>query len=195
MEKHKSFKNSTLAAPLVRIFCLVSEPCFIFCYIQANKQSSTPNHKPQAIIVLGGGVENAQPTPSLTNRLDTAALYAHQYPSALMIVSGGSVFGESYIEADIMKNYLFQHHPKLKNPIKTENSSTSTALNLAYSQEILFAQGISNNKPIAIVTSDFHLPRAKAIAARQGYSNIISVGAAPPYIFVITHGFVNILPI
>ena len=106
--------------------------------------------------------------------------YACAYPTTLIIVSGGLVFGEDYTEAEIMKNYIIQHYPKLKNPIKTENSSTSTALNLAYSQEILFTQGISNNKPIVIVTSDFHLPRAKAIAARQGYSNIITVSAETP---------------
>lgn len=151
-----------------------------FGYIQFNKEFNTQNQTPKAIIVLGGGVENAQPTPSLANRLDAAIVYAHAKPSTLIIVSGGLVFGEDYTEAEIMKNYIVQHYPILKNPIKTENRSTSTELNLAYSEKVLSTQGISKSEPIAIVSSDFHLPRAKAIAAQQGYGNIITVSSETP---------------
>ena len=151
-----------------------------FAYIQSKLNIENHSKIPKAIIVLGGGVENAQPTPSLANRLDTAALYADHYPSALIIVSGGLVFGENYTEAEIMKNYIIRYYPKLKNSIKTETRSTSTILNLIYSQKILSAQGISTTDPITIATSDFHLPRAKAIAERHGYSNIITISAETP---------------
>ncbi|MQW91440.1 YdcF family protein [Acinetobacter wanghuae] len=151
-----------------------------FSYIQFNAKFQTDQQPPQAIIVLGGGVERAEPTPSLRKRLDAAAYYAKTYPSALMIVSGGLVSGESYNEASVMHRYLLQQHPNLKNKIVQEDRSTSTALNLSYSKDILNANSISLTQPIAIVTSDFHLLRAQAIAKHQGYQQIIAVSADTP---------------
>lgn len=151
-----------------------------FTYIQKNKEHHNNQNTPKAIIVLGGGVENAQPTPTLQNRLDRAATYAQQTTNTLVIVSGGLVFGQSYSEAEIMRNYLLSHYPDLKNSIQVENKSSSTALNLKYSAAILKQQHIALSAPITLVTSDFHTLRAKAIAKHQGYSNVTTVSAVTP---------------
>lgn len=151
-----------------------------FDYIQQNKEHQNNQNNPKAIIVLGGGVENAQPTPTLQNRLDRAAKYAQQNPNALVIVSGGLVFGQSYSEAEIMRNYLISHYPNLENSIEAENKSSSTALNLKYSAAILKQQHIALSAPITLVTSDFHTVRARAIAKHQGYSNVTTISAATP---------------
>ncbi|HAV3727992.1 TPA: YdcF family protein, partial [Acinetobacter baumannii] len=41
---------------------------------------------------------------------------------------------------------------------------------------------INVNQPIAIVTSDFHTPRAAAIAKKQGYTQVYMVAAETPLI-------------
>ncbi|MGG6831184.1 UNVERIFIED_CONTAM: YdcF family protein, partial [Staphylococcus haemolyticus] len=66
------------------------------------------------------------------------------------------------------------------NPIQLEDRSRSTAQNLMYSQVILEQQNISQNDPIAIATSDFHSPRARASARYQGYPQVISLSASTP---------------
>ena len=45
---------------------------------------------------------------------------------------------------------------------------------------ILKQLDIPLNAPIAIATSDFHLPRAQAIAAHLGYSNTYPISAPTP---------------
>lgn len=151
-----------------------------FGYIQQHKDAEANNLTAKAVIVLGGGVENAQPTPTLKNRLDRAAIYAMQYPAMPVIVSGGLVFGQTYSEAEIMRRYLISQYPNLNNAIEVEKQSTSTALNLEYSKKILAAKQIKLSDPIILVTSDFHTLRAKAIAEHQGYRNIKTLSAPTP---------------
>ena len=61
-----------------------------------------------------------------------------------------------------------------------EERSTSTALNLSLSMELLAAHKLSADNSIAIVTSDFHTPRAQWIADKVGLKNAHTVGAPTP---------------
>lgn len=151
-----------------------------FGFIASNLHSDHTRQPTKAILVLGSGIENGQPSPTLQQRLDTAANYAQQHPDALIIMTGGLGFQEKYSEAEVMQAYLQQNYPDLHNPIELEAQSTSTELNLLHSKNILHQHHIQIDDPIAIVTSDFHSPRARAIARHQGYSQIISVSAETP---------------
>ena len=79
-----------------------------------------------------------------------------------------------------MRQYLVDQHHIPAHRIYTEEQSTSTELNLFNSKKILAQQHISIEQPIAIVTSDFHIPRSRAIAIRQGYQSPIMIGAKTP---------------
>lgn len=151
-----------------------------FSYISSHTKTSPQAVAPQAIIVLGSGVIQGKASPTLALRLDRAAEVAKQYPNAFIIVSGGQDFGEKDTEAQIMSHYLQQNFHISQNRIKQENQSTSTELNLQNSQPILFQYHLNLDSPIAIVTSDFHTLRAKAIAKKQGYRNITLWGSSTP---------------
>lgn len=163
-------------------FLWVLSVIIFFAFIQySNSIPSNITQAPaKAILVLGSGIENGYPSPTLKRRLDTAANYAAHNPNALIIMTGGLGFKEQFTEAKIMAQYITSHHPHLKNPIELEDQSTSTALNLLNSQKILKHHEIKLSDPIAIATSDFHGIRARAIAKHQGYKQIISLSATTP---------------
>lgn len=153
---------------------------YFFHYL-ANNTTNIPDTSPvAAIIVLGSGVENGQPSATLAKRLDRAAPIALAQPNAKLILSGGLDFGETESEALVMSRYLQQTYHIPTAQMILEDRSTSTELNLKNSQPLLKAQDITIQQPIIIVTSDFHTPRAAAIAKKQGYTNFTMVGSTTP---------------
>ena len=98
-----------------------------------------------------------------------------------IVVSGGLSFQQKNSEAEAMRQYLIDVHHIQAQRIYTEDQSTSTELNLINSKKILVKQHISLQQPIAIVTSDFHIPRSRAIAIRQGYQTPIMISAQTPF--------------
>ncbi|MCU4990856.1 YdcF family protein [Bacillus cereus] len=115
------------------------------------------------IIVLGSKVNGTKPSYSLQYRIDKAAEYLKSHEKTIAIVSGGKGKGEDISEALAMKNGLM----KLKiteERIIMEDKSTSTDENIKYSKPLI----PDNMKKGMIVTNDFHMFRAKKIAAKQG---------------------------
>ena len=151
-----------------------------FAYLHFNSHKNNSVAQVQAILVLGSGIENGQPSPTLKARLDAAAQVAGAQPQAAVIMTGGLGFNENTTEADVMQRYMRTYHPQVSNKIYQEIHSTSTELNLINTKGILKQLDIPLNAPIAITTSDFHLPRAQAIAAHIGYSNIYPISAPTP---------------
>ncbi|MBF5007455.1 YdcF family protein [Diaphorobacter caeni] len=133
-----------------------------------------------AIIVLGSATRDGQPSQTLALRLDTAATVAAQQPKALIATSGGVDFGESESEGRIMARYLQQRHGIATERLVMEEQSTSTALNLSLSMGLLAARNLPADASIAIVTSDFHTPRAQWIARKVGIRNAHTVAAPTP---------------
>ncbi|MFW1848931.1 YdcF family protein, partial [Acinetobacter oleivorans] len=96
---------------------------------------------------------------------------------AKVVLTGGLDFSEKESEALVMSRYLQQKYHIAKERIILEDKSTSTELNLKNSKPLLAQQHINLNQPLAIVTSDFHIPRAEAIAKKQGYTQVYGVAA------------------
>lgn len=151
-----------------------------FIYLHQHTQSSNDVPPVDAIIVLGSGIIQGKPSPTLALRLDTAAQIAKQQPQTWIIVSGGLDYGEVKTEADAMSTYLQEKHQLHAAMILKEDQSTSTELNLKNSHKILTAHKLGLDSKIAIVTSDFHTLRAAAIAQKQGYNDFITVSAETP---------------
>lgn len=143
--------------------------------------STTPNtNTPSAMIVLGSQVKNGKPSPALQMRLDKAIEMNVHYPNTPIIVTGGIGFGNTESEASVMGRYLIENGVD-KALIIYENQSTSTELNLKNSLPLLSDNNIKPNQ-IAIITNDFHSIRAKKIAIKLGYQNVISISAPTPII-------------
>ncbi|OTG84075.1 YdcF family protein [Acinetobacter sp. ANC 4648] len=151
-----------------------------FIYLTQYNQSINPNSKIDVIIVLGSGIIQGKASPTLAARLDSAAQIALQHPQAIIVVSGGLDYAETKTEAEIMSRYLVENYHISTTRILKEDQSTSTALNLENSAQILAQHQINKNASIAIVTSDFHTLRAAAIAKKQGYQNFITINAPTP---------------
>ena len=143
--------------------------------------SNRPLQRPvAAIMVLGSGVKNGKPSATLAKRLDTASVLAEKQPTALVLVSGGVDIGETQSEASVMANYLLTSHHLAPTRLALEQESSSTEANLANSKAILVEHSLSERSPVAIVTSDFHILRAKAIAKKQGYRDVQMVASPTP---------------
>ncbi|CAN7394546.1 YdcF family protein [Acidovorax sp. LjRoot118] len=133
----------------------------------------------KAIIVLGSGTPNGQPSPALRARLDKARELAAAHPAAWVVVSGGVDFGETASEGRIMGDYL-RAQGMAADRILQEERSTSTELNLRYSLPLLQAKGLGLTSPMAVVTSDFHTVRAQRIARKIGYTQSVAAAAPTP---------------
>lgn len=152
-----------------------------FCLVLNQHLHHTPAvGTARAIMVLGSGFKNGQPTPTLAARLDRAALLANQAPHALIVLTGGGSRGDTQSEAEVMANYLHTRYGIAARRMALERQSTSTALNIANSLPILRAHGIMPTDPVVIVTSDFHTLRAQAIAQHQGLASVMMMDAPTP---------------
>ena len=107
-----------------------------------------------AVIVLGAGVNGETPSLTLRTRIDAAAAYLEEHPDVPVVLSGGQGPGEAITEAECMRRALVRRGVD-ESRLYPEERSTSTQENLRYSRAILEEQRV------AIVTSDFHLCRAR----------------------------------
>lgn len=155
----------------------------VFWYLLARQiaaaQGAVDSAPIAAIVVLGSGTPQGQPSPALRARLDKALEVAATHPAAWVVVSGGVDFGETLSEGQVMGNYLRAHGMDATR-ILQEELSTSTELNLRYSLPLLQDQGVTADAAIAVVTSDFHTVRAQRIARKVGYAQALPVAAPTP---------------
>lgn len=127
----------------------------------------------EAIVVLGGGVKPAvppwQPDPDLGTSADRVWLAARLYRKGIapkVIVSGGDILARhggvpSQPEAVGMRQFL--------NDLGVPNDAiVSEANSMNTLDNISFVHGLVGAKPVALVTSSYHMPRALRIARRGG---------------------------
>ncbi len=126
------------------------------------------------LIVLGAGVNGTVPSLSLLNRIYPAISYLETYPDAKVVVSGGQGEGENITEAECMRLEL-EKNGIAPERILMEEKSTSTQENIEFSLEIIRADGGSTSGKVAIVSSEYHLYRAKYYASCFG---VYPVGVA-----------------
>lgn len=113
-----------------------------------------------AVIVLGAGVNGETPSLTLRTRIDAAAAYLEEHPDVPVVLSGGQGPGEAITEAECMRRALVRRGVD-ESRLYPEERSTSTQENLRYSRAILEELGVDTAQRVAIVTSDFHLCRAR----------------------------------
>ena len=131
------------------------------------------------LIVLGAGVNGTVPSQSLADRLRAAETYLNDHPESVAILSGGQGAGEDITEGQAMETWLVHHGIDAARLIKEERA-TSTEENLVFSFELIRGRGDDPADGVAILSSEYHLYRATAMAKRQG-AKAVGVPAATSY--------------
>lgn len=129
-------------------------------------------------IVLGAGIRGEEPSITLRRRLDRSIEYLAANPNARVIVSGGYGKDTAITEAEVMKRYLIAHGISELRILKEEKSTTSDE-NLKYTRQLLDQLYGREVTAIAVITSDYHMFRAKHIASRY-YSEVYGIPSETP---------------
>ncbi len=151
-------------------FCIVEIP------IVKNARTDKEPERPY-LIVLGAAVYQDKPSLTLVRRLEGARDYLNAYPESVAIVSGGMGPGETVTEAEAMRDWLVAHGID-EGRVLLEDKATSTKENLDFSFQIIRERGDEPDGKVAIVSSAYHLYRAKCMARLQG---VEAVGVAAPW--------------
>ena len=122
----------------------------------------TPDETPDFIVVLGAQVQGDGPSLTLKKRLDKALEFLQAHPDRTAIVSGGQGPDEAHTEASVMAQYLLAHGADASQ-ILEEPQASNTRENLLFSAKLAEEAGFDTSR-VLIVTSDFHMCRAKYIA-------------------------------
>jgi uncharacterized SAM-binding protein YcdF (DUF218 family) len=130
-------------------------------------ERATPRCCYDAIVVLGGGIAPAVPPerdfPSLTDSSDRIWAAARLYKQGVaprIIVSGGGFLannGPATTEAEAMRRFLVELGVP-DSAIVSEGQSDNTIENIRNVRRLV------EDRPVALVTSAYHMPRAMRIA-------------------------------
>lgn len=167
-----------LPAVLWRIIVvLVCIGLVYFCFVEALIIGSCRTDKDcgrKYVVVLGAAVYGDEASPSLLRRVNGAADYLSQYPDSVAILSGGRGKGENITEAECMYNVLVRYGID-ESRLIMEGKATSTMENLLFSYDIIRARGDDPRGNVAILSTSYHLYRAKEMSKRLG---VEAVGVA-----------------
>lgn len=175
-------KKHAKAAKILRILfsVMLLTGIAFFTYVESEiiaGSRSDISREADYIIVLGAGVDGRRPSWILSDRLYATLSYLKEHPRAKAVVSGAQGPHEEITEAECMYLWLVENGISPERIIK-EDRARSTAQNVSFSMELIRAdaQYFSTSVSVAIVTSEFHLYRAKLIAKK--ISGITPIGIA-----------------
>ena len=140
-----------------------------FCaveYLVVSNAKTDADPQRSYLIVLGAAVHGDRPSLSLYHRLSSALDYLNSYPESKAVLSGGQGKGENLSEALCMHDWLVSSGIE-EDRLILEDRSTSTMENLQFSWEKLQELGCAPDD-VAILSSNYHLYRAKTMARSLG---------------------------
>lgn len=152
------------------IFALVTIEIILIGFIAAYGQIDNVNYTEDAVIVLGAGIHGDRVSVPLAYRLNAAIEYHEKNPDALIVVTGGKGFQETITEAEAMEKYLVRRGVDPDKIIK-EEAATSTNENMSFTKQILDKQ-LKDDYSVVVITNNFHIYRAVAIAKTEGFKNV-----------------------
>ncbi len=150
---------------------------------QAAKSNCVVNAK--YAVVLGAGLRGDQPSRTLQTRLDKGIEYLRENSEAKIVTAGGLGPAASLSEAEAMKRYLTARGIDEKRILK-EDKSRTTDENLKFTKELIAAREGVPVQSIIVITSDYHLYRAKQIAGKY-YPQVQGLAAESPPLLKINY--------
>ena len=147
--------------------------------VLSGARGQVTQEQPQTMIVLGCQVHPWGPSVLLQDRLDTALAYLQDHPQLTVIVSGGQGPDEHTSEARVMADYLVDHGVA-EERILLEDNSHNTWQNLSYTVELMQENALSTEQGVVLVSSGFHLTRARLLWDRiTGQGDNLDTLSAP----------------
>lgn len=140
---------------------------------QADPQAAQADY----VLVLGAHIYPDRPSASLAKRLDTAAGFLRAHPHTIAILCGGQGDNEPMPEAEMMASYLQTQHGIPAARLRTETQSRNTIQNIENAK----AAFSLTHARCAVITSDFHLARARRLMDRAGLDPV-GLPAPTPYL-------------
>ena len=123
-----------------------------------------PANHDDALIVLGAKVEpDGTPSLQLEWRLEATIAVYRENPVPI-VTSGGQGSNEPRPEGEVMRDWLVERGVS-PDHVLVDGTSVNTRQNIRNAISLLAGRDV---KSIRIVTSDYHLPRALAIARDEG---------------------------
>ena len=164
------------------LLCLLLAGALVFGALEALIFSGSRDQlhgEPQVMVVFGCQVKPWGPSVLLQDRLDTALAYLEEHPEMTVVVTGGQGDDEPVSEAQCMYDYLTEHGVEPER-IWQEDQSHNTWQNVRYTLALLEEKGADTSAGVVLVSSGFHLTRARMLWERaSGGAGELSTLAAP----------------
>jgi len=130
----------------------------------------------QAIVVLGAAQYAGKPSPVLRARLDHALDLWNRHLASLLILTGGTGFGDTTSEASVGRKYAKKHGVP-DSAILVENEGRTTSESMRAVAGMLEVRGLQS----ALLVSDpFHMLRLRILARRFGFTPYTSPTRTSP---------------
>ncbi len=132
------------------------------------------------IVVHGAALRGHAPSPLLEDRLACAlSAWKRREGAPTIIVSGAQGPDEAISEAAVMRTWL-ERRGVAADKIIEEDRSETTQGNIVFSDAVAHERSHGAPYRLALVSSDFHIPRCLRIARRAGIDAVgIGAGATP----------------
>ena len=127
------------------------------------------------LLVLGTAVEGTEPSSMLRDRIEAAYTYLSANPQVICIVSGYQSGNGAISEAECMFRELVELGIE-EERIWMEPNASSTVENLEFSLKLIEEKTGTRPDTVGILSSEFHLLRAKMFAAEQNV-NCVTIPA------------------
>ena len=149
-------------ALLIGLGCIV----FLFAKITISGSITTPGTADYAI-VMGLALQNGRPTQDLLARVDTAVEFSLENPHTILILTGGNPDENGLTEAAVMRDLLMERGVPEERMILEDRAET-TKQNMYNTADIA-----DTEKPVVIITSNYHMERSVNRAEEAGFTYII----------------------
>ena len=178
---------------LCLLFYVVSFSIMTFGIISSEETAPSELPEDTVIVVYGAKVNGTKDDPYpgtfLRYRLDRTAQIMKEAPSSVCIVCGGKGDNEPCAEAEVMKDYLVALGID-QSRIFVEAESENTIENIDNAMKIIRENGLED-RAIACLTTDYHLPRVRFLCERQGLDADFFYAAKSPNFFGLWSGLVR----
>ena len=173
-DKHKAFRVLSVVGRVLFGLFLVSFVA-IQGIIMHGMQPDPETADAEYLLVLGARVNpDGQPSAALAARLDTAFDFIQEHPEITAILCGGQGSNEPCTEAQAMYDYLVNKGMDAGR-LLLEDQSRNTIENIENARAL-----IGDGHRTAVVTSDYHLARARVLMERGGL-DACGIPAPTPY--------------
>lgn len=174
-DKHKIYKKIAVLGRILFILFLVSF-VFIQSLILSGERTDNEVYSAERVLVLGSLIYKDRPSEALQSRLDTAIQLLEKNKNAVLVLCGGQGSNEVMPEAEMMKKYLLDKGVP-QDKILIEDKSTNTIQNIENAKQLYKLE----NYKTAVITSDFHLERARKLMLKAGLDGY-GMPAPTPYL-------------